>query len=67
MAEAQAQHLDEELIDGEMTDEDEQDENEEQDDEVQLNPQGQNAHAEDELQAQNPPPVQRMAQPATPQ
>ena len=67
MDEAQAQHLDEELIDGEMTDEDEQDENEEQEDEVQLNPQGQNAHAEDGVQEQNPPPVQRMAQPATPQ
>ena len=30
MTEAQAQHLDQELIDGEMTDEDEQDENEDQ-------------------------------------
>ena len=58
MAEAQRQHIGEELTDGEVSDEDEQAESKEQDDEVQLNPQGQNAHAEDEIQAQNPPPVQ---------
>ena len=67
MVEAQAQQPDKELTDGGMTDEDEQDENEEQDDKVQLNPQEQSAHAEDEVQTQNPHPMQQMVQLATTQ
>ena len=48
-----------------MSDDNEHVENEEQDDDVQLNPQEQNAHAEYDIQAQTPPPVQQMVQPAT--